>query len=134
MQIAALVGIISHGRNDWLVDIGVSKHMMRYKGSFINMYEHESPHKVKLGDDYQYPMKGSGVASYKLEFGKYLRMKDMLYVPGLKKNILSIFALDAKGVRVSFFDVQVLMWPKGNTIEDAIVIGEEDKGLNNLKG
>ena len=48
----------------------------------------------------------------------------MLYVPGLKKNLLSILALDAKGIRVAFADVQVPMWPKGKTIDDAIMIGE----------
>ena len=56
-------------------------------------------------------------------------MKDVLYVPGLKKNILSISALDANGMRVAFVDDQVLMWPKGKTINDAIVIGEQYEGL-----
>ena len=68
------------------------------------MSEHESPHKVKLGDDHQCPIKGSGEASYKLDSGKSLKMKDVLYVPGLKKNILSIFSLDANGIRVAFVD------------------------------
>ena len=98
------------------------------------MSEHESPHKVKLGDDNQYPIKGSEEASYKLDSKKYLNMKDMLYVPGLKKNILSIFALYAKIMRVAFVNVQVLMWPKGKTIDDATLIGEQDKGLYKLKG
>ena len=56
-------------------------------------------------------------------------MKDVLYVPGLNKNIPSIFALDAKGMRVAFVDDQVLMWPKGKTIDDATMIGEEDGGV-----
>ena len=46
------------------------------------MFEQESPHKVKLRDDYQYPIKGSGEDSYKIDFGKYLKMKYVLYVPG----------------------------------------------------
>ena len=58
----------------------------------------------------------------------------MLYVPGLKKNLLSISALDAKGMRFSFVDDQVIMWPKGKTIDDATMIGEENKGLYKLKG
>ena len=49
--ISALDGTITHGSNDWLVHSGASKHMSRYKESFINLSEHESPHKVKLGDD-----------------------------------------------------------------------------------
>ena len=51
-------------------------------------------------------------------------MKDILFVPGLKKNLLSIFALDAKGMRVAFVDGQVLMWLKGKTFDDAVVIAE----------
>ena len=53
---------------------------------------------MKLGDDYQYPIKGSRESSYKLESGKSLTMKEVLFVPGLKKNLLSISALDAKGM------------------------------------
>ena len=77
------------------------------------MSKHESPHKVKLGDDYKYPIKGSGEASYKLDSAKSLNMKDVLYVLGLKKNIFSISTLNAKGMRVAFVDGQVLMWNKG---------------------
>ena len=108
--------------------------MTRYKESFVNMSEHESPHKVKLGDDYHFPIKGSGKASYKIDSEKSLKMKDVLYVPGLKKNLLSISALDAKGIRVSFVDGQVLMWTRGKTIEDGTMIGEEDRGLYTIKG
>ena len=57
-------------------------------------------------------IKGSGEASYKLDSRKYLLMKDVLYVPGLKKNLLSISALDAKGMRVTFVDGKVLMFLK----------------------
>jgi hypothetical protein len=62
-----------------------------------------------------------------------MRMKDVLYVPGLTKNLLSILALDKKGFRVAFIDGEVLMWPKGKTIEDAIVIGTKEGGLYKLK-
>ena len=62
-----------------------------------------------------------------------MKMKDFLFVPGLKKNLLSISTLDAKGMRVVFVDGQVLMWPRGKTIDDAIVIGEQKGGLYKLK-
>ena len=88
---------------------------------------------MKLGDDYQYPIRGSGESSYKLDSEKSLKTKDVLYVPGLKKNILSISALDGKGIRVAFVDGQVLMWLKGNTIDDATIIGEQEGGLYKLK-
>ena len=73
----------------------------------MRLSKHESPHKVKLGDDYQYLIKGSGEYSYKLDSGNSLTMKEVLFVPGLKKNLLSM--------RVAFIDGQVIMWPKGRT-------------------
>ena len=61
-------------------------------------------------------------------------MKEVLYVPGPKNNLLSISALDKKGFGVAFIDGQVLMWPKGKSIEDAVVIGDEEGGLYKLMG
>ena len=107
-----LIGTITHGRNDWLIDSGDSKHMTRFKEYFVKLFEHESPHKVKLGYHYKYPIKGSEESSYKLNFGNSMKMKDVLFVLGLKKNVLSIFALDEKGMRVAFVYGQVLMWPR----------------------
>ena len=45
-----------------------------------------------------------------------MNMKEVLYVLGLKKNLLSISDLDKKGFRVTFIDGQVVMWPKGKNI------------------
>ena len=80
MLISTLTGTISHRSNDWLVDSGSYKHMTRYKESFVNMSKHESPHTLKLGDDYQYPIKGSGEASDTLESRKYLKMKKAMFL------------------------------------------------------
>ena len=63
-----------------------------------------------------------------------MKMKEVLYVPSLKKNLLSISALDKKGFRVAFVDGEVIMWSKGKTIGDATVIGIEEGGLYKLKG
>ena len=61
-------------------------------------------------------------------------MKDAVYVPGLNKNLFSISALDVKGMRFLFFYGQIRMCPKGKTIDDATMIGEEEGGLHKLKG
>ena len=125
-MISALTGLVSPGNDTWLVDRDASRHMTGYKDSLSYLVQKDSPHKVMLGDDYQYPIKGMGEASYKLDYGKSMKMKDVLYVPRLKKNLLSISALDKKGSRVSFVDGEVLMWKKGKTIDDAVVIGVEE--------
>jgi hypothetical protein len=63
-----------------------------------------------------------------------MKLKDVLYVRGLTKNLLSISALENKGFRVSFIDGEVLMWAKGKTMEEAIIIGKEEGGLYKLNG
>ena len=50
--ISSLTGTITHGRNDWLIDIGAFKTITGFKESFVKLSEHESTHKVKLEDDY----------------------------------------------------------------------------------
>ena len=61
-------------------------------------------------------------------------MNEVFYVPRLENKLLCIVTLDKKEYRVSFIDGQVLMWPKGKSIEDAVVIGKEEGGLYKLKG
>jgi hypothetical protein len=99
--------------------------MMGKKDTLSCISEKKFSQKVTLGDDYQYPIKGIGESNYKLDSENSITMKDVLYVPGLKKNLLSISALDKKGYRVAFIDGEVLMWAKGETINEAIVIGSE---------
>jgi hypothetical protein len=110
--ISTLTGTVTHGSDTWLIDSGASKHMTSYKDSFSKLVMKDSPHKVKLSDDYQYPIKGGGEASYRLDSIKPMKMKDVLYVPGLKKNFLSISVLNEKGFIVAFIDGEVLMWAK----------------------
>ena len=43
--ISALMGNITHGSNDWLIDTRASKHMVGFKESFVRLSEHDSPHK-----------------------------------------------------------------------------------------
>jgi hypothetical protein len=131
---SALSRSMTPGEDTCLIDNGASKHMTGQRDILSSVTENYFPQKVSLGDDYQYPIKGMGESTYKLDSGTPMKMKDVLYVLGLKKNLLSISYLDKKGFRVAFRDGEVLMWPKGKTIEDAIVIGTKKGGMYKLKG
>ena len=37
-------------------------------------------------------------------------------------------------MQVAFIDGQVIMWPKGKTIDDVVVIGEQEGSIYKLKG
>ena len=53
VPISVLTGTVTHGSKGWLIDSEASKHMTGFKEYFEKLSEHNSPHKVKLGDDYQ---------------------------------------------------------------------------------
>ena len=56
--ISTLTGNITHGSGTWLIDGGAFRHMTGNKEVLKNLIMKDSPHKVKLGDDSQYPIKG----------------------------------------------------------------------------
>jgi hypothetical protein len=132
--ISTLLGSITPRENTWLIDSGASKHMTGQRDILSYISKKKFSHKVTLGDDYQYPIKGVGESNYKLNSGNAMKMKDVPYVLGLTKNLLSISALEKKGFRVAFIDGEVLMWAKGETLKEVIIIGKEEGGLYKLKG
>ena len=77
--------------------------------SFVNMSKHESPHKVKLRDDYQHPIKGSGEYSYKTDSGKYLKMKDALYAFKIEEEYSLHLCIRCKG-----YESCICRWPSSN--------------------
>jgi hypothetical protein len=66
--------------------------MTGQKDILSSLIEKDFPQKVSLGDDYQYPIKGMGEATYKLDSGTPMRMKDVLFVPGYQ-NMQFIFKI-----------------------------------------
>jgi hypothetical protein len=108
--------------------------MTGFRSSLTNLTENSSSLQVELGDDSKHAVKGVGEASFQLDSSNSISIKDVLFVQGLKKNLLSISALEDKGFKVAFVDGQVLLWPKNSSIDSATVIGVREGGLYNLKG
>ena len=75
--------------------------MTRYRSPLTNLTEKDSSLHVELGDNAKYAVKGIGSRSFQLDS----RDSHILFVPGLKKNLLSISALEDKGYKVAFVDV-----------------------------
>jgi hypothetical protein len=116
----------------WIIDSGASKHMTGDQARLSNINERKTSYKVELGDKSTYPIEGFGHASVKLESGNHVHLRNVLYVPGLEKNLVSISCLEYKGNRISFMDGKVLSWHKNSSIEDARVIGRREGNLYRL--
>jgi hypothetical protein len=80
---------------------------------FSSLTEMDSGIHVELGDDAKYVVKGEGTILFQLESGNSFDAQDVLYVPGLKKNLLSISVMEDKGFVIIFQKGQVLIRPEG---------------------
>jgi hypothetical protein len=69
-----------------------------------------------------------------MESGNSIHLSNVLYVPGLKKNLVSISCLEEKGDREDFVDGKVLVWSKYSKIENTRVIGTCEGRLYKLPG
>ena len=85
--------------------------------------------KVELGDDSTYAIKGVGSTSLQLDSGTIIHIEEILYVPRLKKNLLSVAVWENKGYTVAFSNGKALMWPKDGNMSLAIVIGVHEGNI-----
>ncbi len=88
----------SSSANTWVMDTGASYHMTFTKELFTSFKEWKGS--VKLGDDQELSVEGSGSVQVKM-FDGMVRAFDAWYVPGLRKNLISLGALDKQGYSFS---------------------------------
>ena len=78
----------------WIVDSGATCHMSNDASSFVTLNDLERPEQVKVGDGYYIPGEGRGPIKMNVEISpgvvKKIRLKDVLYVPSLSYNLLSV--------------------------------------------
>jgi len=86
----------------WYLDSGVSFHMTGNKSLFSTLEEKDLQMCIEMGDDGKYRVSGEGTVVFQREHGAPLTLTDVKYVPGLKKNLVSVAMLEDKGYDVVF--------------------------------
>jgi hypothetical protein len=92
LHYSTLTGMIEDDM--WIINSGYSRHMMGDQARLSNLNERKTLYKVELGDKSTYPVEGFGQASIKLESGNHVHLSNVLYVPGLEKNLVSLSCLE----------------------------------------
>jgi hypothetical protein len=130
LHYSALIGTIKDDM--WIIDSGSSRHMTGDQARLSNLNEKNTSYKVDLGDKTTYPMEGFVQASIKMKIGNYVHLRNVLYIPGLEKNLVSIYCLEDKGNITTFMDGKMLSWHKDSSIENVRVIGSHEGNLYRL--
>jgi hypothetical protein len=105
------------------LDSGASRHVPDTRELFSKFLEDDSGLHVELGNEAKYVGTGQGMVQYQLELGGSFDAQEVLYVPGLMKNILSILVMDIKGYEVNFRRGKVFIHLEGASPNTALRIG-----------
>ena len=90
--------------------------------------------KVEIGNGSTSYIKGVGSISLQLDSGTLINIGEILYVPSLKNNVISMTVLEDKGFSVTFSEGKALVWPKGGSMSSAIVTGVREGDLYKVSG
>jgi hypothetical protein len=84
---------------------------------------------VVLRDDREVKVVGSRTVSLQRESLPPMTLKEVLYVPDLKKKLVSVSTIEEKGYEVLFHDGKVFLFPRGSSITSTKVIGTRHERL-----
>lgn len=120
----------------WYADSGATQHMCSQEHWFKNFQSYpEKLYMVRVGDGSEIDVRGKGDVDVQIkeDNGSVITytIKDVLYVPKLQKNLLSISETTKKGISVIFKE-------GGNTVSferkgKQIIVGTKDRNLYRLK-
>ena len=100
--------------NVWFFDNGVSKHVTSHKGLFSSLNLALVGSTIMCANKSSYLVKGVGKIFLVVANGSTFMLTDELYVPWIKKNLLSIFAIAKFVLVVKFVDDRFIVHDLNN--------------------
>ena len=89
-------------RSGWFLDSGSYFHMTDDKSLFSTLEAKDLQILIVMGNNEKYSVSGVGTVIFQREHGAHLTLTDVKYVPGLKRNLVSIAMLEDRGYDVVF--------------------------------
>ena len=120
-------GLVS-GEISWLVDSGATSHMCNNEILFTHIDKNFS-NKIFLGDGNHATSKGLGTIKIQLHNGMNVNLTNVLYVPNLAENLISVKRMTEKGLTVIFDEENCYVKDK----EEISEVGKMSGGLYKLK-
>ena len=86
----------------WYLDSGASFHMTGDKELFSSLEEKDLQMHIEMGDEGRYNATNIGTVTFQRQSSKAFLLEDVMHVPSLKKNLVSVAMLGNRGYKVVF--------------------------------
>jgi hypothetical protein len=93
----SMIGGVSDN-NVWYVDSGASNHMTSHGEWFRDAKDLKTPGFVETGDDTTHPITQIGKVPLSMQYGQTKYLKDVLHVPTITKNLVSVGQMVEQGL------------------------------------
>jgi hypothetical protein len=102
---------VEYSPHIWYIDSGASSHITGIREHFSDLRDTEVRIDISLGDNRIVTVAGIGTVSFRRENLPPISFTDVLFIPGMKKNLISVSTLHDRGFEVSFRGTEVLIYP-----------------------
>jgi hypothetical protein len=118
----------------WIVNSGVSCHMTRIWRVFLIITETGPEQLVESEGGMAHAVRGVRRVRFQLEYGGFLELDGVLFVPGLRVNLLSVSTLEDVGYCTLFKRGHVFNYREGVDLVELQLIGDQVDRLFMLRG
>jgi hypothetical protein len=108
---------VEYSPHIWYIDSGASSHITGIREHFSDLRDTEVRIDISLGDNRIVTVAGIGTVSFRSENLPPISFTDVLFIPEMKKTLISVSTLQDRGFEVSFSGIKVLIYPRGCSID-----------------
>ena len=107
------VNLVGSNPREWWIDTGASRHICSDKATFSSLVASDAGEKLYMGNSATSTIEGEGTVILKMTSGKNLTLKNVLYVPDIRKNLVSGSLLSKHGFRIVIESDKVVLSKSG---------------------
>jgi hypothetical protein len=107
------VNLVGSNPREWWIDTGATRHICSDKAIFSSLQASDAGEKLYMGNSATSTIEGEGTVILKMTSGKNLTLKNVLYVPDIRKNLVSGSLLNKHGFRIVIESDKVILSKSG---------------------
>ena len=107
------VNLVNSNPREWLIDTGSTRHICSDRSLFKAFEQLTTGEKLFMGNSATSEIEGQGKVILKMTSGKELTLNNVLYVPDIRKNLVSGSLLNKHGFRMVFESDKVVLSKSG---------------------